>query len=77
MARRDERQEVRALSDDDLVQQIAEAKDNLFKLRFKRVTGQLDDYSQIPKAKHHVARLLTELRAREIAAAEAAGGATR
>ena len=73
MARKDARNEVRSLADTDLVEQIAEAKDNLFKLRFKRVTGQLDDYSQLPKARRHVARLLTELRAREIAAAEAQG----
>jgi len=66
----EERTEIRSLNDDELLEQIAAAKDNLFKLRFKRATGQLEDFSQLPKAKHTVARLLTERRAREIAAAE-------
>jgi large subunit ribosomal protein L29 len=70
MAAKDEREEIRALPDNELVEQIAAAKDNLFKLRFKRATGQLEDFSQLPKAKRTVARLMTEVRAREIAAAE-------
>jgi large subunit ribosomal protein L29 len=70
MAVKDERDEIKALPDSELVEQIAAAKDNLFKLRFKRATGQLEDFSQLPKARRTVARLLTEVRAREIAAAE-------
>jgi len=70
MTVKEEREEIHTLSDTELVDQIAAAKDNLFKLRFKRATGQLEDFSQLPKAKHTVARLLTELRAREIAAHE-------
>ncbi len=70
----DERTEIRSLNDDELIEQIAAAKDNLFKLRFKRATGQLEDFSQLPKAKRTIARLLTERRNREIAAAE---GSTR
>ena len=70
MSAKEERTEIRSLNDDELVEQIAAAKDNLFKLRFKRATGQLEDFSQLPKAKRTIARLLTERRAREIAAAE-------
>jgi len=70
MAIKEEREEIHALSDGELVEQISAAKDNLFKLRFKRATGQLEDFSQLPKAKHTVARLMTELRARQIAAHE-------
>ena len=70
MAIKEEREEIHALDDAELVEQIAAAKDNLFKLRFKRATGQLEDFSQLPKAKNTVARLMTEVRAREIAAAE-------
>ena len=66
----EERDEIRSLNDDELLEQIVAAKDNLFKLRFKRATGQLEDFSQLPKAKHTVARLMTERRSREIAAAE-------
>jgi len=48
----------------------------LFNLRFQLVTGQLENYARVGQVKKEVARMLTELRAREIDAAEAivAGG---
>ncbi len=61
----------RDLSDDDLVQELAETKDALFKKRFENATGQLDNVSVLKKLRKDVARINTELRAREIAAAEA------
>ena len=61
----------RNLDDAGLVQELAEVKDGLFKLRFQNATGQLDDVSAIKKQRKQVARINTELRAREIAAAEA------
>ena len=60
----------RNLDDAALVQELAEVKDALFKLRFQNATGQLDDVSAIKKQRKQVARINTELRAREIAAAE-------
>ena len=60
----------RNLDDAGLVQELAEVKDGLFKLRFQNATGQLDDVSAIKKQRKQVARINTELRAREIAAAE-------
>ena len=60
----------RSLDDAALVQELAEVKDALFKLRFQNATGQLDDVSAIKKQRKQVARINTELRAREIAAAE-------
>ena len=60
----------RNLDDSALVQELAEVKDALFKLRFQNATGQLDDVSAIKKQRKQVARINTELRAREIAAAE-------
>ena len=59
------------LDDAALLQELAEVKDALFKLRFQNATGQLDDVSAIKKQRKQVARINTELRAREIAAAEA------
>ena len=59
------------LDDGALVDQVAEAKDTLFKLRFQLATGQLTNYARIGQVRKDVARLETELRAREIAAAEA------
>ncbi len=59
------------LSDDDLLVALSEAREELFNLRFQVVTGQLDNYSRIKLVKKEVARARTELRAREIAKAEA------
>lgn len=59
------------ISDGDLLETLNDAKEELFNLRFQLVTGQLDNYSRIKEVKKEVARAMTELRAREIAAAEA------
>jgi large subunit ribosomal protein L29 len=59
------------VDDADLVEQLAETKDELFKLRFQHATGQLTNNSRIGEARRNIARIQTELRAREIAAAEA------
>jgi large subunit ribosomal protein L29 len=61
----------RDLDDGSLVDQVAESKDQLFKLRFQLATGQLSNYARIREVRRDIARLETELRAREIAAAEA------
>lgn len=68
------RQTVRELGDVELLDRIAEEKDRLFKLRFQLATGQLENSARIAQTKKDIARLMTELRAREIAAAEAAAG---
>ena len=59
------------LSDTDLVERLDETKEELFNLRFQHVTGQLDNSARLGQVRRDVARLNTELRAREIAAAEA------
>jgi large subunit ribosomal protein L29 len=66
--------EIVELGDAELRETLATTKDKLFKLRFQRVTGQMDNHAEITKTKRDVARLLTELRAREIAAADALAG---
>ena len=63
--------EVRDLGDDVLIDRLAETKQELFNLRFQHVTGQLDNYSRLRDLKREIARINTELRAREIAAHEA------
>ena len=59
------------LDDAALVQELAETKDALFKKRFENATGQLDNVSVLKKLRKDIARINTELRAREIAAADA------
>jgi large subunit ribosomal protein L29 len=59
------------LDDGALLDQVKDSKDQLFKLRFQLATGQLTNYARIGQVRREIARLETELRAREIAAAEA------
>ena len=63
--------QIRELGDADLVQQLDDARQELFNLRFSHVTGQLDNSTALREIRRDVARLMTELRAREISAAEA------
>lgn len=65
---------ITSLGDDQLIDRLAEEKDRLFKLRFQLATGQLEHSTRIGQTKKDIARINTELRAREIAAAEAAVG---
>ena len=62
---------LRDLTDEALIERLTDTKQELFNLRFQHVTGQLDNYSRLPELKREIARINTELRAREIAAAEA------
>ncbi|MEC7923829.1 MAG: 50S ribosomal protein L29 [Actinomycetota bacterium] len=61
---------LKELSDGDLIVALNDSKEELFNLRFQLVTGQLDNYSRIKEVKKNVARAMTELREREITAAE-------
>jgi large subunit ribosomal protein L29 len=66
--------EIRDLPDSALVERLAETKDELFKLRFTHVTGQLDNHGRLRQLRRDVARINTEMRAREIAAHDAMSG---
>jgi large subunit ribosomal protein L29 len=63
--------ELRALTDAELVHKLAEAREELFNLRFQLATGQLDNFSRISHLRREIARINTLLRAREIEAADA------
>jgi large subunit ribosomal protein L29 len=63
--------EVRELDDSALAERLDEAKAELFNLRFQHVTGQLDNTARLRQVRKDVARYMTELRDREIAAADA------
>jgi large subunit ribosomal protein L29 len=63
--------DLRELGDHDLLERLAETSEELFNLRFQNVTGQLDNYARLGEVKRDKARILTELREREIATAEA------
>ncbi len=65
------KQNLTELSDTDLVNLLDETKDEALNLRFQHVTGQLDNFKRIGIVRKQVARIKTELRMREINAAEA------
>lgn len=62
--------ELRELNDAELIQRLAEAKEEHFNLRFQSATGQLDNSARLGEVRREVARLNTLRREREIAAAE-------
>jgi large subunit ribosomal protein L29 len=67
------RDSVRDLGDEELLSELATHRQKLFDLRFKLATGALEDWTRLGQEKKQIARILTELREREIAAAELAG----
>ena len=62
-----------ALDNTTLEKRLAEAKQELFNLRFQNATGQLDNSARLGQVRKDIARVETLLREREIAAAEALG----
>ena len=51
--------EFATMTAEDLEKKIGELKEELFNLRFRLATGQLDDVMQIQKVKRDIARALT------------------
>ena len=69
-------QEIRDLADADLDQKIKDTRAELFNLRFQLATGQLDNPQRITAVKRDIARLHTEVRAREIEAEQKAAASS-
>ena len=61
--------DLRALVDDDLVEELEQTRRELMNLRFRAATMQLPDVKQIGKARKRVARINTVMRERELARA--------
>ena len=51
--------EFAAMTAEDLQKKIAELKEELFNLRFRLATGQLENIMQISAVKHDIARAMT------------------
>ena len=64
--------EIRELSDAQLVEKLDEMRTELFNLRFQMATSQLDNTARVSVVKRDIARIQTEMRARQIAADNAA-----
>jgi large subunit ribosomal protein L29 len=65
--------ELRELSDAELVEKLDDFKDELFKLRFQMVTGQLDNPRRLQQVKRDIARVLTVQRQRELTETQSTG----
>lgn len=64
--------EIRALSDDQLLDEFEDAKMRLYQARVNMSSGELVDTNAIKKTRRDIARILTVLRERELAAQLAA-----
>jgi large subunit ribosomal protein L29 len=60
--------DVRAMSDEQLLNAIDDQREALFNLRFQQASGQMEDTNSLRYAKRRLARLLTVQRERELAA---------
>lgn len=63
--------EIRQLTNDELVQKLRVAEEDLFKANLKRHTGQLQNNAQLGNLKRDIARIKTEMTARRNAPAAA------
>ena len=59
--------ELRELNDAELLTKFLDFKEELFNMRFQNATGSLDKHKMIPALKKSIARVETEMRARELA----------
>lgn len=63
--------DIREMTDEELVQKVADLKTELFNLRFRMATGQLENPGVIHGVKKDMARVKTIIRERELKKAEA------
>jgi large subunit ribosomal protein L29 len=59
-------EDLRELSDDEIQDRITEAREELFRLRFRSATQQLENPALVKDLRRDVARMLTILREREM-----------
>lgn len=64
--------ELREMTEEELLDALVEAKEERFNLRFQIATNQLDNTARLKTVKKEIAQILTILRERELARASAA-----
>ena len=64
--------DIQELTDEELAKKVEEGRAELFNLRFQMATSQLDNTARVKNVKKDISRLLTEQRARQIAAENSA-----
>ena len=58
--------DLRSSSPEELTSKLAEAKEELFNLRFQSATGQLESHGRLRAVRKEIARIYTVLREREL-----------
>src|SRR6202162_2662629 len=58
--------ELRASSPEELSSKLAEAKEELFNLRFQGATGQLESHGRLRAGRKEIARIYNDMREREL-----------
>ncbi len=59
--------DIREMDSEELTEALAEAKEELFNLRFQLATNQLDNTARFKDVKKDIARIRTVMRQREMA----------
>lgn len=60
--------EIRDLSDDEMTVELKNLREALFRLRFREVTENTNNFSEIRQLRRDIARVLTIVRERQLAA---------
>lgn len=63
--------ELRSLTDSDLSDRARDLREQLFKLRFQKTTGQIESAGKLSPTRRDLARVLTIQRERQVRAARA------
>jgi large subunit ribosomal protein L29 len=63
--------DLRSSSPEELTSKLAEAKEELFNLRFQSATGQLESHGRLRAVRRDIARIYTIMRERELGITEA------
>ena len=61
-------QEIHGMTNDELATKLSDLKDELYNLHNRQATGQLENPTVIKTTKKDIARIKTEIRARELKA---------
>jgi large subunit ribosomal protein L29 len=59
-------EQLRSNTPEELVSKLAEAKEELFNLRFQGATGQLESHGRLRAVRKEIARIYTVMREREL-----------
>ena len=58
--------EMRRLSNEELSQRLNDSSDDLFRLRFQLISGQLQNHRRVREVRREIARIKTIVREREL-----------